>query len=443
MENGLLLTSHTFRERNLCLHPGLARKLGINKTTERQICFGSKRLMVEVRLSDDLPENKASLSTGIMNSINIPDNCHFDIYQRENEIHIGPFIGLLAGYSHKSLKNKLDDLYDYVLHYRDINGIIIAFSLENIDKKKLTVEGYVFNPLKKRWEKGTFPYPSSIFVMTSSVGSKWIRHFKSITGNSVFNDFYFNKWEIQQILAASFEVKEYLPESILYKSPRELHNFLRKFPNAIVKSKSAYGSSPHFYFTKEKNDIVLSSPSRGVIKKVYLKNKDQAYSLFDKYLKKGEFFVQELVDSKFTRKVDFRLIMVKNQHGHWKDMGLYAKQKISINDTTTIYPMIKLEKQHLVESLPFSDLIASVFLSEIYHIAHDAVTAIEKTGVHFANTAIDMTIDEKGRIRILDIDHYNPSHEIALVAGHPEIYYEALKNNMLYAKNLAGFSLLK
>lgn len=439
MENSFMLTCHTFRERSLCLHPDLARKLGINQTMKRIICFGSRRLTAEVHPSYDVPENVASLSSDIMNSINIPANCHFEIHQIGDEIHIGPFIGLLAGYSHNSIKNKLDDLYDYILHYRDIYGIIIAFSLENIDKENLTVEGYVFNPLKKRWEKGTFPYPSSIFVTTSSVGSKWIRHFKSIIGNSVFNDFYYNKWEMQRILAASIEVKNYLPESILYKSPRELYNFLKKFPNTIVKSKSGYVNPTHFHFKKEKNFIVFSSPFRGVIKKVYFNNKDQAYSLFDKYFKKGEYIVQELVNSKYTQKIDFRLIMVRNGHGSWKVMGLYTKQKKSANEATNIYPVIKLEKQHLVESLQFSDLIASLLLTEIYHIAHEAVSAIEKTGVHIANTALDMTIDEKGRIRILDIDHYNPSHEIALVSGHPELYYETLKNNMLYAKTLAGF----
>jgi hypothetical protein len=395
MDNCLLFTYHTFRERSLCLHPNLARKLGVHQKTEIQICFGSRKLLAEVDLYEELSENEASLSSDIMNLLKIPDNCHFDIKLSGNEIHIGPFIGLIAGYSNKSVRNKLDDLFDYVLHYRDINVMIIAFSLENIDKENLTVEGYVFNPLKKRWENGIFPYPSSIFVMTSSVSSRWIKHFKSIIGDYVFNDFCFNKLEIQRILSASVEVKDYLPEAILYRSPRELYNFLIKYPHAIVKSKSAYGDSLLYNLAREmKNYIVLSSLSRGVIKETHNNKKDQLFSMFDRYFKKGEVIIQESVDHKYNRKISFRLIMVKNENDHWENMGMYAKQKVSITETKNIYPLIKLEKNHLIEYFQFSDLISSMLIQEIFYIAHDAIKVLERNGAHIADLAFDMTIDD-------------------------------------------------
>lgn len=439
MENSLLLTCDTIRNNSLRLHPSLAQKLGIYETMERKICFGSRKLLAQVELCEGLPKNVASLSSDIMSEINIPENCRFEIQQKEDEIHIGPFIGLLAGYSHESVKNKLDNLYDYLLHYQDIKGGIIAFSIEKTNKENLTVEGYVYNPLTKCWDKGVFPYPSSIFVMTSSVSSKWMKHFKSILGNSIFNDFNYNNWEIEKLLSSSIEVKNYMPESILYQSPRELHNFLIKFRNVIVKPKNAFEKSPPLLLSKQKYELVFSSPTKGILKVVPFHKKDQAYSTYERFLRKGDSIIQAIEGSKDIRKINFRLIMVKNRQGTWQSMGMYTKKKVSISKMKKIYPVIKLEQKHLMEHLQFSNVITSMLLNEIYYIAYDALTVIEKNGVHLANAAIDISIDAKGRIQLLHIDHCCPSHEIALVSGHPELYYETLKHNMLYAKTLAGF----
>ncbi|NRD79438.1 YheC/YheD family protein [Bacillus sp. BRMEA1] len=439
MDNCLLFTCHTFQERSLCLHPNLASRLGIHQSREIQICFGNRRVQAVVDFNGEMNENEANLSSDIMNSLNIPVQCHFEIKIYENEFHIGPYIGLLAGYSNNSVKKKLDDLYDYMIQYRNINGMIIAFSLENIDKTNQIVEGYVFNPSKKQWEKGKFPYPSSIFIMTSSVSSNWIKHFKSISGDTVFNDYFFNKWEINNLFSSSIEVKDYLPEAILYKSQKELYKFLIKHPYTIVKSKSPYGEPILYNLSRDRKYISLSSLSRGLIKSVHLGNKDQAYSLFDKYFKKGEMIVQESLDPKLYRKIDFRLIMTRNENDLWENMGMFARQKVTNIKTKNIYPLIKLEKQHLIDYFQFSELTSNILMKEVIYIACDAIKILEQQGIHIADVTFDMTIDEKGRIRILDIEQCNPSHEIALIAGHPDLYFEILHTNMLYAKKLAGF----
>ena len=109
------------------------------------------------------------------------------------------------------------------------------------------------------------------------------------------------------------------------------------------------------------------------------------------------------------------------------------------NNAGKLQPLVKFEKEMVKDFLQQSDLLASLTYQELIHIATDTLKEIESMGVHFANAAVDMTIGELGDIWISDIDHCHPSHEIALVAGYPELYYEILKTNMLYAKKLAGF----
>ena len=57
-----------------------------------------KPFQATIDISNELPSNGASLSLDILDKLNIPQHCQFEIKQNGDELQIGPFIGLLAGY---------------------------------------------------------------------------------------------------------------------------------------------------------------------------------------------------------------------------------------------------------------------------------------------------------------------------------------------------------
>jgi hypothetical protein len=439
MENVILLSRNTSNRGILTLHPQLAESMGITQITARKIRFGAKTYQAIVDISDELPLNGASLSEDVLDMLNIPQHCSLEIKQNGNEIQIGPFIGLLAGYYQSSIKKYLDQLRDYVLLYHEIKGAILVFSLDHVDKTNQSVKGYLYNPRTKQWEEGTYPYPGSIFVMTSSVSSAWIQHFKSIIGNTVFNDFFLTRWSIHKKLAGSIGVKCYLPDTNLYGSPQDLYYFLKKFPNLTVKPLNSANRSAIKVFLKDSNTLVISNLRTRETKSFKFNNRDQAYSIFQQYFKDGEYLIQESIDVTGYRTISIRIMTLKDHSGQWKAMGLFTRGEHSGNNEGKLMPLVKFEKEMVTDFLQQSDLYASLTYQELIHIAIDAAKEIESMGVHFANGAVDITIGELGDIWITEIDYFNPSHEIALVAGYPNLYYEILKTNMLYAKKLAGF----
>ncbi len=438
MEHQFLISTDTSREKCLILPAEMADNLGAAHLSKVKLRFGSHTFTVSIQVSPDLNVNEASLSSDILECFNIPQHCLLQIQHRDNEFYIGPFIGFLAGSTKKSVQSKIPDLYDYLLHYQEIKGAIIAFSLETVNRENQTVEGYVYNPKKKRWDSGIFPYPSSIFIVTRSAGSKWINHFRSVIGKNVFNDFHLNKWAEYKRLSSSVEVKDCLPQTILYESPLQLYHFLIHHPRAFVKSMRSNGTSC-YTLAKEKRNIFLTDPKRNELKVVRWCDKDQALTLFETYFKKRQYMIQESFDFNILPSINLRIIVVKNGQEHWQAMGMFARGGLNGNAKGSVNPFIKVEPPFIKEFLQVSDLMAGLYIQEITHLALESVKALEGIGGHLANAAIDMTLDQKGEIWIRDIHHTNPSHEIALIAGHPEIYYQTLKNNMLYAKMLAGF----
>lgn len=441
MESYFRLRRDSDREGVLSLHPEVAKFIGITRPTERLICFGSQSFRASVRTSQTLIENEAGLSSDIVDQLNIPLNCHYEILLKDDEIHFGPFIGLLAGYNHSSIKNKLEDLVDYLMYYREIKGAVLVFSIEGVNKENQTVNGYLFNPKTKDWENGVFPYPSSIFVMTKKASSRWIKHFQSIIGDTVFNNFDFNKWSIHKILEASYKVKDYLPHTILYESPEDLYVFLSKYPKAMVKSISTTKDSYIYKVSKEYDYIVITNPKKGESKRIKYSEKKQAYEVFSKYFKERECMIQQSIELLTThnRTIDFRVIVIKNPDGKWQVMNMFARQGKPGHVVSNVYPFVELGKETLKEVWDLNDVKTAMLIKEISDKSREAVQVIEDKGVHFANAIVDIKVDENEDIWILDVQYRNPSHEIALVAGYPDLYYEILKTNMLYAKKLAGF----
>jgi hypothetical protein len=120
-------------------------------------------------------------------------------------------------------------------------------------------------------------------------------------------------------------------------------------------------------------------------------------------------------------------------------MGSFTRGDQSVKNDGKLMPLVKFEKEIVKDFLQQSDLHASLTYEELNYIAIDIVNELEDNGVHLANAAVDITVGELGDIWISEIDHCNPSHDIALVAGDPDLYYEILKTNMLYGRKLAGF----
>jgi hypothetical protein len=440
METVIELSSSTDNSSGrLTLHPNLAKAFGLTRHSKKQIRFGTGAAQVTIFLSQNLPQNQASLSADIKDKLSLPQHCSLEITQRGGEILIGPFIGFLVGDEQEPTDRQLNDILDYLVLYREIRGATLVFSLENVDKDNLTIRGYLYNPKTKKWEQGIFPYPSSIFVMSTSVSSEWSDHFQAIIGHSFLNYSQLNRWDAHNRLATSIGIKNYLPDAILYGKPKDFFWFLNKFSTVNVKPINMEDSLPIKVTLKDKNNMLISDPNTNEIKNYSFYSRGQAYSVFERYFRAGEFMIQESIDVPGYQNIEIRVLIVKDEWGNWQTKGLFTREKDSDNLSRSQSPNVKLEKERLKDLLQRGDVYISMVYQELINIAIEAVEALEDNHSNLANAAVDMVIGEIGDIWISNVNHCHPSHEIALVAGYPEVYYDILKTNMLYAKGLAGF----
>ncbi|WP_332697624.1 YheC/YheD family protein [Halalkalibacter lacteus] len=403
------------------------------KSLEYSLCFGIKEIKIMVSTTLNMKVNEIQLSRAVIDYLNIPTSSQFEYNLVDNQLIIGPFIGILATRKRKKLKKKLMNINNYVKYYDKIGGAVIAFSLEGINKNNYTVEGYYYNPQKNDWEFGIYPYPGAI-IKTIKISQYWKDHFQTVLKNKVFNLNTFNKWEMHQWLSNDSKIKDHLPETLLYQTPSDLIDFLDKHLHAYIKPiNGSFG----------KKIVKVSKTTEGYL--IYYRKKLKRYELtledFQRSLSKGKYIIQKPLDiSVNNRIVDFRHIIVKNELGEWEDMGCIGRRGPVGSTITNQNSYINMGYPMLTTVLSFKKEEALYLSEKMSQLALQSAESIENhspfCGI-YGNFGIDLAIDKDKRIWLIEINNRNPRHTMATLARQPDVYYETLLSLMQFAKRLS------
>ena len=136
-------------------------------------------------------------------------------------------------------------------------------------------------------------------------------------------------------------------------------------------------------------------------------------------------------------------MLVKDHHAQWANMGLLcrfgAKNSVVSNISSGGYA--QWGKTALMQVLDIDRKKANRWSQKMAELSLLATTEIEKIGVHCGNLGFDLAIDKKNKLWLIEINNQNPDHVIALCAGRGDLFLQARRANMLYARRLAGFPL--
>jgi glutathione synthase/RimK-type ligase-like ATP-grasp enzyme len=424
---------------SLIIHTNVAAQLKLKHNDIKKLKFGLKSLGVKINISMQIKENVLELSKGIVNSLKLPLSSTYQLTLRNDEIIIGPFIGILFAKSQTTFAKKFPQLVDYVHDYSSFGGTIVAFSLDQIlDNGKIS--GLVFNPNEGTWEKSIFPYPSAVLIATGLPLRKRILLEKRLR-TIIINSRMYNKWQCYKLLSP---LKEHLPETSLYNTPKQIFEYLHRYKSVYVKPiQSTGGYKIKKLYLNHFGKITVRNNSRGYRKRIVLRNYNRASLSFKKALRNRRWIIQQPIDllSYNNSLIDFRCIVVKDEHGNWKDMGVISKYGTKGNIVTNILSggVAEMAIETIKKVLNLPEEKANELCQEISNLSIQAVQSIESAGGILGTAGIDIGIDKNQKLWIIEVNLNNPQHDIAVDAKKPDLYQHILKTNMLYLKYLAGF----
>ena len=425
---------------SLIIHSSVAVHFNLQHNEIRNLRFGVKTIKIKIKVSNQMSGNTLLISKNITDFLHLPLSSNYQLIICNQDIIIGPFIGILASKNKTTLIRKLTKLLDIVQDYDAIGGTIVTFSLDQIMTANRTINGFVYNPMTKKWESGFFYYPAVVLIRTYLSAQKRYR-LEKLMGNVMINNKVFNKWNSYKLLSP---LKENHPATFLYESPDQIFENLQKYKCVYLKPLiSVGGKRIKKIFLNRFNTISVLFHKRGRKKRITFKNKNSAYLFFQKSFVKQKWIIQQPIELlNFNNSIiDFRCIVVKDGGEDWKEMGIIARYSTKGNIVTNVSSGGKAEMgfDSLKKVLNLSDYETNRLCELVAQLSIQAVKLHESAGSKLGTAGVDIGIDKNQRLWLIEVNLNNPGHDIALDANNPELYRQIVKTNMLYLKKLAGF----
>ncbi|WP_139904919.1 YheC/YheD family protein [Clostridium thermarum] len=431
------------KKAHLILNEYLAEKLNLAKLKRGYVSFGVKKIYVDVDVSGDIRADEIIISQAVAKELYIPEYPIYEIKVKGNEFMLGPCIGILACQKEKDLtKRMLKEMALYVMDYGRIHGAVIAFSLEKVNKDNHTIEGYCYNPQKESWENGVFPYPLSIY-RRSRLSDEWENHFLPLIGDTIFNNYSFDKWYMHKWFSKEREIAEHIPRTIVYRQKKDLYDMLERY--GVVYVKPIWGMKGFGVIRVSKEDEKLRFRYRedGSNIDFELEEEREIDETLEKLFSPGDCIIQQGLEliSYDGGLVDFRCVMQKNETRKWECSSIIARVGAKESVVSNI--------SSGGSALPAMDLIRAALASshlEVFNIKEELISlcmkvcnTLDSYGYNFGTLGLDIGVDKNKKIWLIEVNNRRPHPAIALRASDIQAYYTILTAPLRYAKALAGF----
>ncbi|WP_025025880.1 YheC/YheD family protein [Caldalkalibacillus mannanilyticus] len=396
----------------------------------------SKKLMVQI--DPRLKLGKMVISNQLTPQFTIP-NLPYDCYIKNNELVVGPVIGLLV--LPKYMRDPQQQLARFA-HYHQIKGLIYLFKLSTVHKQKEMVSGFYYHPTKKTFVQGTFPYPSVIFNRVP-MKKKTYQHFKKSKVTHIFNYPYgnTNKWTFWKQISEQPTIKKHLPHTKEYKNIQSVLNMLKKHSSIYLKPATMAGGNGIFRIRYRRKGYQLSD-HLGQHHRVT--SEEALASLIKKQLVSGKKYIlqQEITLPSLPHKIDFRLYLQKDRSRRWRFSGMETKVAEKGSVITNSQNRKKIIPGHtaLMEIYQLTDKQATRKIKEITKVCIEILTTMERNGRKIGDAAIDLVMNKDHSFWILETQ-FNYAAEIKQdrTEDEKQVLPAILPIPFEYARALAGF----
>lgn len=443
MSNIYTIRSIDDKEATFTIHPNTSDNLGIGRKRVVSLSFGSMRIFANINQDSAVPKEEIWLSNKVLADLYLPTYLKYEIIVNRNEIVIGPYIGLLMSKEGRKLTaSRLEQLKIYVKYYNELHGAVVAFALDKVDTSSRLVEGYCYNPISKTYEKGIFPFPSSIY---RTVGmSDYLKNcFLSVIGDRVFNNQYFNKWDMYQWISKDTDLNTHIPFTLIYQTPQDVFDLLDKYKKIYMKPVSGLKGHGIMQIKLDSGTYVVNYRENDTNHNDVLENKDKAYEYIKYKFSHDRYLVQQAIDLIEYKGgvVDFRCITQKIQTGKWvckSIIGRYGRRGSVVSNISNGGRAFRID-DIINRSIPLSARKIESLKYDITAFALRICNALDEYGLNCGTLGIDIGIDVEENLWLFEINNRDPDPSIAMNIHDLQLYNDLKTGPLFYAKSLAGF----
>jgi glutathione synthase/RimK-type ligase-like ATP-grasp enzyme len=427
------LHSRNTDENLIWLGDKTAARLGINQNERIRLVYGNREALVICSIDSGMGNQTIHISENIIKALLMETKVKYEISFKNNKLVIGPVIGLLLGKKEERLQKSLHHFLIYTMLYEHINGVLFVFSEDQVNFEKEEIIGHLYDPENpNHWRKVTLPFPGSIFrrvEMKKRVFNKFVEKM----GSNIFNAYYFDKWDFWKSMSPDSDIKIHLPETTDQINVFTMNQLIEKYKGVYLKPIRGSCGKGIYYIDKEGCDYKIR---KNYTKGSQILSEEEMETFLGN--NQSHLFQQPIRLHTFEdRKVDYRVILQKNENGHWKCTGIIGRfgKNNGISSNFKSNGFAKEGAEALKLQFGYSELQAFKKYQEIVEICIKVANKLTVVVGEYGDLGIDIGIDTDEKVWVIETNK-RPAHELPLHIKDRKMYYKVKSNPVLYAKFL-------
>ena len=436
------------------MHPSLCRRLQLVSPQPLRMAHGELKFEIGYVPDASISENEIIVSRKVAEQL-LLNKYPFPIYAHVNnrQLRVGPIVGILCNPVWNTAKQTMRSFgqlpsLNKLVQVGEANGAICyLFGLQKINFQNSTVSAYLLT--RDGWKEHTLPMPDVIYdqIISRKIEQKekWATVRKTLSkiyGDRIFNDGFFDKWQVHEWLSNEPKMKQHVLSTIRHTTTQNAVSFLQKYQMIFLKpvhgslgvgiARFVRQSDGTFAFDLKQT---TSSVTHG-----RAKNALEAVKTFEKRLSRKQYVWQEgitLLTYK-ERPFDIRILMQRDETGEWKRTKMFARVAKAGDFTSNI--------SGGGEGLPIDDVLSEIYGSErvkqkcrrqIAQVSKLTVQTLEhESGKTYGELGIDIGLDKTGNVWIIEVNS-KPRKSPKTEKGRQDLVDLSFKRPIVYAIRLA------
>ncbi|WAH40132.1 YheC/YheD family protein [Alicyclobacillus fastidiosus] len=438
----------------LRLNPSAGHLAAITPFRSVECVHGGRRVTLPAVIDRSLPNDALSMSSKAAEQLRLTEyTWQMPAGVSRGRIQFGPLIGILSNprwdKDAKTLRNtsQTQSLKRLVEAGCEHGAVCFVFNILSVNLRKGTVSGYVLH--EGKWYRRELPLPDVIYDQLHSrklerdKDVQGIREALSMRyGEKLFNDGFFDKWQVYDWLKDDLTVRDHLPKTQRHSTFSSAVAFVNA--HAVSFLKPLHGSlglgiarfvkhrdGSLTYELKQKTSSILRGKGSSA---------KEVLSAFRTRLKNRPYIWQEGVPlaTYQQRPADFRILMQRDQTGDWKRTKMFARVAKSGDFTSNL--------SGGGDAMPVDDALAECLAkadqrtrakNQIRRLSRQVVDALEKnSGRTFGELGIDLGLDTSGKVWIIEVNS-KPRKAPTTDKGRQDLVDLSFERPMRYAIYLA------
>ncbi|CAH0221560.1 Endospore coat-associated protein YheD [Peribacillus sp. Bi96] len=324
---------------------------------------------------------------------------------------------------------------------KSFNMKVCKFTPENIDMELKKVRGERFDAENETWIPTSFDLPDFVYDRcfhglsreTTETRDKidWLKDHSNFLGLGLPG-----KWEVYQILKKHPLLQAFFPETFQVTTSEDIIGHLERLDKVIIKPEFGAGGTGIYLLTKTEEGTLVSMTKKGTKYDRPFTSTSQLNKWLQHLLNRYRYLCQPYLELRNQKNepFDLRILLQKNEKNQWMERGrgIRTGQKDSItSNLATGGEAISLD----IFNKNNPEAITIAVEQKIQHILRTLPAETEAVSKRLFELGIDLGIDKKGQIWIMDINS-KPGRKIIQIL-QPETMKDIHRAPLQYSQYLA------